>query len=79
MANSSKLDWDCHGGGVMQFESTTTRRDGSMGRGVGKDGFGLPTRRFCSVAKDSLIALMASKNPVQEADATGMGLSISYE
>lgn len=78
MAKSSKLDSDRHGGGVMQSDSLATRRDGSTGGVVGKDGLGLPTLRFCSVANDSLIALIASKNLVQEAKATGMGLSISY-
>ena len=78
MAKSSKLDSDRHGGGVMQLESPATRTDESTGGVVGRDELGLPTLRFCRVAKDSLIALMASKNLVQEAKATGIGLSISY-
>lgn len=62
----------------MQLDSPAIRRDESTGGVEGKDGLGLPTLRFCSVANDSLIALMASKNLVQEAKATGIGLSISY-
>ena len=76
IAKSSKLGSFFQGGGVTQSERPGNLLESLAG--VTGDGVSdWPTLSCCSVANDSLIADIASKNRVQDAKATGIGRSIS--